>query len=186
MRKRIETVGCGGSKAVGFMLALSTASFAADANATTEPIFSPSATEACVAKLQVTSPARSGHAILDCVGRAAEACMTSPGGDTTVGMMACLKGELGYWDIRLNAAYAARVANAKAQDAEMRSMGSANTSLETSLRTMQRAWISFRDKSCLYEQAQWMGGTGGGPATMACHMHETARQTLKLEGWWAQ
>ena len=30
------------------------------------------------------------------------------------------------------------------------------------------------------------GGTGGGPATLACHMHETARQALKLEGWWAQ
>jgi len=63
---------------------------------------------------------------------------------------------------------------------------SAAVSVEESLRTMQRAWISFRDASCLYEQAQWMGGTGGGPATQACHMHETARQALKLEGWWAQ
>lgn len=181
-----KAVGCVGGKAVGLMLALSIATFAADANATTKPVFAPQPTEACVAELQGTSLTRSGHTILDCVGRAAQACMTTPGGDTTVGMMACLEGELRYWDSRLNAAYATRIADATAQDAEMRRIGSANTSLETSLRIMQRAWISFRDKSCLYEQAQWMGGTGGGPATMACHMHETARQALKLEGWWAQ
>ena len=112
--------------------------------------------------------------------------MMTPGGDTTIGMIECLEGELGYWDGRLNAAYVKRVAIAKEQDAEMRELGSAAASIEESLRAMQRAWIAFRDASCLYEQAQWMGGTGGGPGTMACHMHETARQALKLEGWWGQ
>jgi uncharacterized protein YecT (DUF1311 family) len=112
--------------------------------------------------------------------------MMTPGGDTTIGMMECLDGEVGYWDARLNTAYADRVAIAKEQDAEMRDLGSAAVSIEESLRWMQQAWIAFRDASCLYEQAQWMGGTGGGPATAACHMHETARQALKLEGWWGQ
>jgi len=101
-------------------------------------------------------------------------------------MMACLDGELAYWDARLNAAYAERITAAEALDAEMRTLGSAAPSIEDSLRAMQRAWIPFRDASCLYEQAQWMGGTGGGPATLACHMQETARQALKLEGWWGQ
>jgi uncharacterized protein YecT (DUF1311 family) len=156
------------------------------APALAEPVFTPDATEACVSEAYATSPGLSGHAVLDCVGRAAAACMMTPGGDTTVGMVECLDGELGYWDGRLNAAYAERVAIAKEQDDEMREIGSAAASIEESLRAMQRAWISFRDASCLYEQAQWMGGTGGGPATMACHMQETARQALKLEGWWGQ
>jgi uncharacterized protein YecT (DUF1311 family) len=151
-----------------------------------DPVFAPDATEACVSEAYATSPGLSGHAVLDCVGRAAAACMMTPGGDTTIGMMECLDGEVGYWDARLNTAYAERMTIAKEQDVEMRDLGSAAASIEESLRAMQRSWIAFRDASCLYEQAQWMGGTGGGPATAACHMHETARQALKLEGWWGQ
>ena len=150
------------------------------------PVFAPKATLVCVSEAAAASPARAGHAVLDCVGRAAQACMKTPGGDTTIGMMECLEGELRYWDARLNAAYAKRLATAKQQDAELKSSRSAAASIEMSLRARQRAWISFRDASCLYEQAQWMGGTGGGPATLACHLHETARQALSLEGWWAQ
>ena len=112
--------------------------------------------------------------------------MMTPDGDTTVGMMVCLDDELGYWNARLTAAFAERLAVAEAQDAELRTLGSAAASIEESLRAMQQAWLSFRDASCLYEQAQWMGGTGGGPATLACHLHATARHALKLEGWWAQ
>ncbi len=151
-----------------------------------EPAFSPSATDGCVSEAVANSPGLGGHGVLDCVGRAAAACMMSPGGDTTTGMMDCLEGELGYWDSRLNAAYAERIKVAQAQDAEAQTLRSVAASVEDSLRAMQRAWLPFRDASCLYEQAQWMGGTGGGPATLACHMQETARQALKLEGWWAQ
>lgn len=151
-----------------------------------EPVFTPDATETCVSDAYATSPGLSGHAVLDCVGRAAAACMMTPGGGTTIGMIECLDGELGYWDGRLNMAYAERVAIAMEQDAEMHELGTAAASIEESLRAMQRRWIDFRDASCRYEQAQWMGGTGGGPATAACHMQETARQALKLEGWWGQ
>jgi uncharacterized protein YecT (DUF1311 family) len=151
-----------------------------------EPVFATDLTDNCVNEAYATSPGLSSHAVLDCVGRAAAACMTTPGGDTTIGMMECLDGELGYWDGRLNAAYANRVAIAIEHDAEMREFGSAAASIEDSLRAMQRTWIAFRSTACLYEQAQWMGGTGGGPSTMACHMQETARQALKLEGWWGQ
>jgi uncharacterized protein YecT (DUF1311 family) len=151
-----------------------------------EPIFLPDATETCVSEAYATSPGLSGHGVLDCVGRAAGACMMTPGGDTTIGMIECLDGEVDYWDARLNAAYAERIAIAKKHDRDTLSQRPAAASIEDSLRNMQRAWIAFRDASCLYEQAQWMGGTGGGPATQACHMHETARQALKLEGWWGQ
>ncbi len=151
-----------------------------------DPAFTPDATETCVNEAYATSPGLSGHAVLDCVGRAAAACMMTTGGDTTIGMMECLEGERSYWDARLDAAYADLMTIAREQDTEMRELGSAAASIEERLRDLQQAWIAFRDASCLYEQAQWMGGTGGGPATMACHMHETARQALKLEGWWGQ
>ena len=151
-----------------------------------KPAFSPKATEACVVKATTASKSQSGHSVLDCVGQSAQACMNRPGGDTTVGMMDCLKAELDFWDARLNAAYAKRWAEAKAEDAEMKRIGASSTKLEESLQKMQRAWISYRDATCLHEQAKWQGGTGGGPATMACHMNETARQALKLDGWWSQ
>lgn len=151
-----------------------------------DPVFNPQTTQMCVTEATAASPALDGHRVLDCVGRSAQACMNTRGGDTTIGMMQCLESELKYWDSRLNAAYAKRLSTAKEQDRELKSLRSAAASIEKSLRARQRAWISFRDASCLYEQAQWMGGTGSGPATLACHMHETARQALKLEGWWAQ
>lgn len=151
-----------------------------------DPVFAAGPTESCVSQQSAASPSLSGYTVLDCIGRAAQDCMNTPGGDTTIGMIDCLQGELNYWDKRLNSAFAVRVAAAKKEDAEMAKIRSAPASLEESLRKMQRAWISYRDAACLYEQAQWQGGTGGGPATVACHMNETARQTLKLEGWWSQ
>jgi uncharacterized protein YecT (DUF1311 family) len=159
---------------------------ASAAELSAEPVFSAAETDRCVSAAVATSPGLTGHSVLDCVGRAAAACMMTPGGDTTVGMMDCLDGELGYWDGRLNAAYARRIAAAKTQDSEIQTLGSSAVPVEDSLRAMQRAWVSFSVASCLYEQAQWMGGTGGGPATLACLMQETARQALRLEGWWAQ
>jgi hypothetical protein len=48
-----------------------------------DPVFSPKATENCAAAAAAASPALSDHAVLDCVGRAAQACMMTPGGDTT-------------------------------------------------------------------------------------------------------
>ncbi len=151
-----------------------------------EPEFLPDATAACVAEVSSSSVAAEGYAVLECVGRSAQECMSTPGGDTTIGMIACLGAELQYWDDRLNAAYAERMADARQSDAEMTSIRATTIALESTLREMQRTWIAFRDAVCQYEHAQWLGGSGAGPATMACHLHETARQTLKLEGRWSQ
>jgi len=169
-----------------FAAALLLSALSAHSVAHAAPVFSAEASKACVAAAAKKSPSLSGYAVLDCVGRSAQACMSRPGGDTTIGMIDCLKGELGYWDARLNTAYAKKMAAAKKEDAEMKSIRATTASLVDALRNMQRTWISHRDAACLYEQAQWLGGTGGGPATMACYMHETARQALKLEGWWSQ
>jgi uncharacterized protein YecT (DUF1311 family) len=148
--------------------------------------FDAAPTAGCVARAAAAAPARSGHAVLDCAGRAAQACIARPGQDNTLGMLACLDAERRYWDDRLNAAYARRLAGAREQDAAVASSRATVAEVEATLRAMQRAWISYRDAACRHEQAQWQGGSGGGPATMACQLHETARQALRLEGWWSQ
>ena len=151
-----------------------------------DPVFEPGATEACVATAVAASPSLSGTGVLDCVGKSAQACMATNGGDTTVGMVFCLEGEWKLWDRRLNEAYAKRMQEAKKTDAEMQSIKATVQSMEAALRQMQRAWIAFRDAACLYEASKWQGGTGAGPAATACLMQETARQALILEGWWSQ
>lgn len=173
------------SAIVGWVVAAGLLGAALASVARAEPAFAPAATEACVSAAAAAAPSLSGYTVLDCAGRSAQACMALPGGDSTMGMITCLEGELRYWDRRLNAAYAKRMAAAKAADAEPKIRGAA-PSLGESLRGMQRSWISYRDAACRYEQAQWLGGSGAGPATIACQMTETARQALRLEGWWSQ
>lgn len=137
-------------------------------------VFSPEATEACLAA--VTSNYES------CIGHSADACMLdTPGGDSTVGMGACLARELDYWDARLNATYRALMERHRVTDVETREYAPSAPSLAEALRAMQRAWVPYRDAACDYERAQWSGGTGGSPATAGCLMHLTGRQALELE-----
>jgi len=151
-----------------------------------EPIFSSAPTEDCLAEAAAEAPDFSGFGAMACAGRAAQDCIMQENGETTLGMMQCFESEWNFWDDKLNAAYAQRLASAKTDDADMASMMASPMFLVDSLRDMQRAWITFRDATCTFERAQWMGGTGGGPASAACLMRETARQALKLEGWWEQ
>lgn len=116
----------------------------------------------------------------DCIGMAANACMATPDGSTTVGMNFCLDAEWQWWDARLNANYKEVMANDKAIDADNAGAGATVPSLSENLKAMQRAWISFRDAACNYEMAQWGGGTGQGPALTGCLMSETGRQALRL------
>lgn len=114
-----------------------------------------------------------------CAGKASERCIeATPGGYTTVGMGACADRERAYWDGWLNAVYQQLYAKLAAQDAQVPSYAPKEAE---ALREMQRAWIGFRDAKCGYEAAQWGGGTGAGPASVNCHLHETARQMLYLQ-----
>lgn len=117
-----------------------------------------------------------------CIGKSADACMNATDmGGTTVGMGGCLSKELEYWDARLNRIYGQVRALEKQRDAENADAGATLPSSEAALRAMQRAWIPFRDAKCAYEHTLWGGGTGGGPAVLACLMDTTATQTLLLE-----
>jgi uncharacterized protein YecT (DUF1311 family) len=134
--------------------------------------FSAEPTETCLA----SAPSPEG-----CIGLAADACIDTPDGSTTVGMSYCLGRELEYWDGRLNAAYAELLRLEEAQDAEMKEIGASAPPTAEALRAMQRAWIGWRDAACAYERSQWGGGTGGGPATAGCLMRLTGEQALALE-----
>lgn len=134
--------------------------------------FSIAGTQACIAE---------GYDPQSCAGTSANDCMESPGGYSTVGMGYCLEQEWLYWDERLNTAYTALRADLADMDREMQEYGSNAPSQADALREMQRAWIPFRDATCDFERSQWGGGTGGGPATIACLLQMTARQTLYLE-----
>ncbi|MDE9449370.1 DUF1311 domain-containing protein [Aliiroseovarius sp. Z3] len=117
-----------------------------------------------------------------CVGSAANYCMeATEGGLSTVGTSTCLGLEYEDWDRRLNRAYGLLMTRLKAEDEEMATLGSAAPKQAPALLAMQRAWITFRDASCDYERTKWGGGTGGGPASVACMLHQTARQALVLE-----
>lgn len=137
-------------------------------------VFDPALTADCVAAAGV---AEAGA----CIGRSAEACFTdTEGGQSTLGISACLERELAWWDGRLNDAYGRLRAIDADEDADPSGFAPPVTRVEA-LRAMQRAWIAFRDATCDYERAQWGGGTGGGPATIGCLMRMIARQSLYLE-----
>jgi len=138
--------------------------------------FDPGATVDCLEQADWT-----GGPPYDCVGEAANQCMATADGSTTVGMGFCMDAEWQWWDARLNRVYGELMQQNKATDAEMMSIGATVPSLAENLKAMQRAWIPFRDAACDYEMAQWGGGTGQGPALVGCLMMETGRQTLSME-----
>lgn len=131
--------------------------------------FDMGATERCLGTTETMSEQ------LACAGKSAQSCMeTNDDGYTTLGMDVCSYAEFEYWDARLNVAYRAAMDDAETLD-EM------EVPMKGALRDMQRAWMEFRDRRCDFERTKWGGGSGGGPAAVACWMHETARQTLVLE-----
>ena len=149
-------------------------------------VFSIDLTLSCIADVTRKSPSLGDHSVMNCMGRSAQACMMQPGQDNTLGMISCLRNESTYWEQRMLEAYSTALNSAKKLDSEVPMYGQSNVNVEKALETMQTSWTIYTDSLCLYEQSLWLGGSGGGPAVQACHMVETARQTLKLEGWWSQ
>ncbi|WP_369819134.1 lysozyme inhibitor LprI family protein [Novosphingobium sp. FSW06-99] len=54
------------------------------------------------------------------------------------------------------------------------------------LLTAQRLWLRYRDASCSAERSLYGGGTGQGPAFLACMEAETRHHTAELRTayWW--
>lgn len=113
---------------------------------------------------------------MQCIGLAAGACMEDDYSTPAMGF--CLEQEWMWWDGQLNDAYGTAMSLAKRADAD--APPPLNVQAGT-LRDMQRAWIAFRDARCGWEAALWQGGTGAGPAQIACLMQETGRQAITLQ-----
>ncbi len=141
---------------------------------TQDLVFSNAPTLACLAGAE-------GLVRLGCIGASAQVCMATPAGGSTVGMGYCLSRELGYWDERLNANYAALRRQERALAVEMAALDAHVPDSLAALREMQRAWMGYRDAVCTYEYSTWGGGTGGGPAHSACLLSLTGEQALMLE-----
>lgn len=117
--------------------------------------------------LLTTCLARSGGE--SCIGRASDACMGTPAGQTTLGMRECLGLETAQWDEMLNAAY--------------RDLTTQPGERANALKKAQRAWIAFVAAACVYEAGAYEGGTMAGIATGSCRLRETARRALDLQGY---
>jgi len=139
-----------------------------------EITYSDAATAECLAGAQEFTDQRA------CIGLSSNLCMEAPGGYSTYGMGGCLDAELTFWDGLLNENYRARMVQSKSADEDAALYQPELPSQAEALRDMQRAWITFRDAACDYERSQWGGGTGGGPATLACLMQMTGEQALRL------
>lgn len=115
-----------------------------------------------------------------CIGQAAGACMAGEGGDTTIGMVTCLRHEASEWDMILTAQLDRLTRQAEAADAELERLQSAAPPAGPALQRAHEYWQAFRDASCEYEALRFQGGTAGGPAAASCLLELTATQALRL------
>ncbi len=99
--------------------------------------------------------------------KAYDACLASPGGESTLGMMQCAQAETARHDRRLNAAYA-------------KAMTGLNARQKARLQTAERAWIAYRDADCAsFYDEDW--GTIAKINAAVCMLDETIRRADALE-----
>ena len=95
------------------------------------------------------------------------ACLASPDGVSTYGMIVCTQKEDDVQDARLNAAY-------------KKVMAGLNARQKAKLLAAQRAWIAFRDAECAsYQDEEW--GTISRVISAGCVLHMTVQRTMDLE-----
>ena len=131
--------------------------------------------DACYAEAGTT------EALSDCRDRLASLCMDSEdGGQTTLGMSACLMAEAAAWDRHLKAEFQATMALFEEMDAEEAVSFSGLMPRAEALRAAQRAWIAFRDAECALSHAQWGAGSMRSIAAAGCQADMTATRTIEL------
>jgi len=140
-------------------------------------VFDISLTKSCLREASTAGEKR------ECIGESANACMRANSlGGSTYGMGGCLNFEAEWWDGQLNIVYKKLRRQEKADDEANAEFSDNLPKQAEALRDMQRAWIAYRDATCEYEYSQFGGGTGGGPAGIACTLHLTAAQAIYLHG----
>jgi uncharacterized protein YecT (DUF1311 family) len=109
---------------------------------------------------------KAGKPAEECIGAAADACLTRGEDDSTSGMIACHDNEADVWDERLDRDYQALLKTMKRPDADR-------------VRDIEQAWIAFRGKKCGYHRPEDDGEVGT-ILNAHCYLEETARQALFL------
>ncbi|CAN1549928.1 Lysozyme inhibitor LprI, N-terminal [Caulobacteraceae bacterium] len=96
-----------------------------------------------------------------------QTCLDSPDGQSTMGMVQCIGGELKVQDAALNAAYRTLVADLTPDQ-------------RGGLQKAQRAWIAFRDADCASRYSPDWGSMSTINANF-CILRRTVERTVELE-----
>ena len=96
-----------------------------------------------------------------------QACLDSPDGASTAGMVQCVGVELTVQDTALNAAYRSLVADMTPDQ-------------KAGLQKAQRAWIAFRDADCAARYSPDWGSMSTITANF-CMLRRTVERTIELE-----
>lgn len=107
---------------------------------------------------------RNNQSAYDCIGYSADNCLRRLENQNTAGMELCNLDEMRGWDLLLNRYYKV-----------LRADGSF-----TSLRDIQRAWITYRDLKCDLYDAVYQGGSIARVLRADCMRQETARRVMDL------
>ena len=125
------------------------------------------------------------EALAGCKGKLAATCMeTEPGGETTLGMVACTMAETRIWEDRLDAEYEASRKLTLALDEADRADFPEFASRAETLLEAQRAWIAFRDAQCRLDYAMWGSGSMRQIAGASCQLEMTADRAIALKSFW--
>ncbi len=107
---------------------------------------------------------------LTCVGRISDPCLDKPEGQSTVGMVECIRRETKVWDDMLNAEYRRLLELLKGKAAD-------------TVRSAQRNWIALRDSDCQVPYEIFEGGTMAQPIAADCIRSHTADRAIQLRAW---
>lgn len=113
-----------------------------------------------------------------CIGLLSGACVDTPEGQTTVGMMTCMASETAAWDTILNDQWPKLMTQAREADESSQTIGSDRPSRAEALRAAQRAWIAFRDAECAHAYVSGGEGTIRTLLGASCFLNMTAGRVI--------
>jgi len=117
----------------------------------------------------------------ECIGMVSQTCIEQEdGGGSTLGISMCQNAEAEAWDVLLNDEFRQTMDWAKAADIEEAVYFPEFANLANSLRSAQRAWITYRDAECELDYSIWGSGSMRHIAGTACIMQLTAERTIEL------
>ena len=170
------------------LTALSTPAFATDDLVSTYGPLLEQCYEAAVPDLTGGAPYyeilnESSETRRQCIGLLSDACAVGEeDGYTTPGMQDCMRTETKIWDEYLNKEYQAAIDRLRASDEYYLPDSPQFAGGEEALRTVQRAWMAFRDAKCELETVEWRDGSMRRLAWPSCQLQMTAERTIYLVG----